>query len=159
MLDREPNSGSWVIGGLRSKGGFLSTRRSHQIGAADSWNGKGSKTPPEDGYLLRINTPRSSGNRHWAGRSTGAPMEPPIGYGSTHRSIFPESQFGTTAAPCFRGPVAGSPNGFDAAAGARRDRRGGGFFHSTARLSTSSPSRPGSTGQGRVVPRARARSV
>jgi hypothetical protein len=30
-------------------------------------------------------------------------MEPPIGYGSTHRSIFPESQFGTTAAPCFRG--------------------------------------------------------
>jgi len=52
-------------------------------------------------------------------------MEPPIGYGSTHRSIFPESQFGTTAAPCFRGPVAGSPNGIDAAAGARRDRRGG----------------------------------
>ena len=29
-------------------------------------------------------------------------MEPPIGYGSTHRSIFPVSQFGTTAAPCFR---------------------------------------------------------
>jgi hypothetical protein len=27
-------------------------------------------------------------------------MEPPIGYGSTHRSIFPESQFATTAAPC-----------------------------------------------------------
>jgi len=52
-------------------------------------------------------------------------MEPPIGYGSTHRSIFPESQFGTTAAPCFRGPVAGSPNGIDAAPGARRDRREG----------------------------------
>jgi hypothetical protein len=30
-------------------------------------------------------------------------MEPPIGYGSTHRSIFPESQFATTAAPWFRG--------------------------------------------------------
>jgi hypothetical protein len=32
-------------------------------------------------------------------------MEPPVGYGWTHRSIFPESQFGTAAAPCFRGPV------------------------------------------------------
>jgi len=31
MLDREPNSGSSVIGDLRSKGGFLSTCRSHQF--------------------------------------------------------------------------------------------------------------------------------
>src|SRR5260370_22353346 len=31
-----------------------------------------------------------------------APMEPPIGYGLTHRSIFPESQF-RTAAPCLTG--------------------------------------------------------
>jgi len=29
-------------------------------------------------------------------------MEPPVGYGLMDRSIFPESQFGTTAAPCFR---------------------------------------------------------
>jgi hypothetical protein len=28
-------------------------------------------------------------------------MEPPIGYGSTHRSIFPESQFGTVIGSIF----------------------------------------------------------
>src|SRR5712671_1775613 len=33
-----------------------------------------------------------------------APMEPPIGFGSTYRSIFPESQLERTAAPC-SGPV------------------------------------------------------
>jgi hypothetical protein len=30
-------------------------------------------------------------------------MEPPIGYGLTHRSIFPESQSERAAAPRFRG--------------------------------------------------------
>jgi hypothetical protein len=52
-------------------------------------------------------------------------MEPPIGKDRRTRSIFPESQFGTVTHPSFGGPVAGSPNGIDAAAGARRDRRGG----------------------------------
>ena len=42
-------------------------------------------------------------------------MEPPIGYGSTHRSIFPESQFGTVTHPSFGGPVGESPNRIDAA--------------------------------------------
>ena len=42
-------------------------------------------------------------------------MEPPIGYGSTYRSIFPESQFGTVIHPSFGEPVVGSPNGIDAA--------------------------------------------
>jgi hypothetical protein len=44
-----------------------------------------------------------------------APMEPPLGYGSTHRSIFPESQFGTVTHPSFGGPVGASPNRIDAA--------------------------------------------
>jgi SAM-dependent methyltransferase len=35
-------------------------------------------------------------------------MEPPIGYGLTHRSIFPESQFGTVTRSIFQGPVTGS---------------------------------------------------
>ena len=42
-------------------------------------------------------------------------MEPPIGYGSTDRSIFPESQFGTVTHPSFGGPVGASPNRIDAA--------------------------------------------
>ena len=42
-------------------------------------------------------------------------MEPPIGYGSTDRSIFPESQFGTVTHPSFGGPVGVSPNRIDAA--------------------------------------------
>ena len=32
-------------------------------------------------------------------------MEPPIGYGSTHRSIFPESQFRTDGGSVFQGAV------------------------------------------------------
>src|SRR5260370_24350132 len=39
-----------------------------------------------------------------------APMEPPIGYGLTHRSIFPESQF-RTAAPCLAGGPVPKPDG------------------------------------------------
>ena len=42
-------------------------------------------------------------------------MEPQLGYGSTHRSIFPEAQFGTVTHPSFGGPVAGISNGIDAA--------------------------------------------
>ena len=32
-------------------------------------------------------------------------MEPPIGYGSAHRSIFPESQFRTDGGSVFQGAV------------------------------------------------------
>jgi hypothetical protein len=34
-------------------------------------------------------------------------MEPPIGYGSTHRSIFPESQFRTDGGSVFQGSQSG----------------------------------------------------
>src|SRR5689334_2278376 len=69
------------------------------------WNGKGSRTTPEYGYPLAHDAPGCQEGRDRARPIDGvAPMEPPIGYGSTHRSIFPESQFGTTAAPRFRGP-------------------------------------------------------
>jgi hypothetical protein len=39
------------------------------------------------GTLLRIDAPRLSGNRA-EGTDRREPMEPPVGYGSTHRSIF-----------------------------------------------------------------------
>jgi hypothetical protein len=52
-------------------------------------------------------------------------MEPPIGYGSTYRSIFPESQFGTVAPPSFGGPVAVSPNRIDASAHCRPEKQKG----------------------------------
>ena len=52
------------------------------------------------GTLLRIDTPRFVGGpKSVRPIDREAPMEPPVGYGLTHRSIFPESQF-RMAAPC-----------------------------------------------------------
>jgi hypothetical protein len=45
------------------------------------------------GTLLRNDTPGRQGTEIGKVDQQEAPLEPPIGYGSTHRSIFPESQF------------------------------------------------------------------
>ena len=41
----------------------------------------------------------------------GGPMETPIGYGSTHRSIFPESQFRKDGGSVFTLNLRAEPNG------------------------------------------------
>jgi hypothetical protein len=46
----------------------------------------------------------------------GGPMEPPIGYGSTHRSIFPESQFRKDGGSVFQGGRSWNNNLIDTSA-------------------------------------------
>ena len=75
-----------------------------QIGAANFLEGEEPNTPPEDGYPFADHAPGSSGNRRSGRPFDGvAPMEPPIGYGLTHRSIFPESQFRRRGGSVFQG--------------------------------------------------------
>jgi SAM-dependent methyltransferase len=62
-----------------------------KLRAANSWNGRLEEHLPRMGALLRIHAPvrqETGSGRLIDGE---APMEPPIGYGLTHRSIFPES--------------------------------------------------------------------
>jgi hypothetical protein len=49
-------------------------------------------------------------------------MEPPIGYGSTHRSIFPESQFRTDGGSVFQGAVVEQYRHLCSSRGSRRWR-------------------------------------
>jgi hypothetical protein len=63
-------------------------------GAANSWNGEGRQHLPDDGYpFCGLTPPVCRGTEIGEPIDREPPMEPPIGYGSTHRSIFPESQF------------------------------------------------------------------
>jgi|HubBroStandDraft_6_1064221.scaffolds.fasta_scaffold06141_4 hypothetical protein len=55
------------------------------------------------GTLLRNDTPGRQGTEIGKVDQQEAPLEPPIGYGSTHRSIFTESQFGTVTRSIFQG--------------------------------------------------------
>src|SRR5260370_928399 len=71
--------------------------------AANFWNGKSRKHFPRMGTLLRIDAPLFvRATRSGRPIDGAAPTEPRIGYGSTHRSIFPESQFGTDTRSIFQ---------------------------------------------------------
>ena len=80
-----------------------------QIGTANFLEGEEPNTPPEDGYPFADYAPGSSGNRRSGSLVDGeAPLEPPIGYGSTHRSIFLESQFRKDGGSMFHGAGRGT---------------------------------------------------
>lgn len=61
------------------------------------------------GALLRIEARSPQETSLGQSNRRDAPIEPPIGYGPTYRSIFPESQFGTVTPRSFGRPVAGNP--------------------------------------------------
>jgi hypothetical protein len=97
-----------------------------QIGTANFLEGEEPNTPPEDGYPFADYAPGSSENRDREADRRGGPR------GASDRLRI-DGSFHLPGVPIWNsypaifqvGPVAGSPNGIDAAAGARRDRRGG----------------------------------
>jgi hypothetical protein len=91
MLSREPNSARGLIEVYEAGRFRLSTRSSHQIGGRKFLEWEGSKTPPDHGLTPPV-CQRNEIGRPIDGEG---PTEPPVGYGLTHRSILPESQFRT----------------------------------------------------------------